>query len=306
MSRSLADIHARTRFDFGKNWLSFIEIVDEARIRSARDSLLEALHVSTLSGRTFLDVGCGSGLFSLAACQLGARVRSFDCDPESILAATELRRRFAVDSDWIIEQGSILDPQFVADLGRFDIVYSWGVLHHTGELWRAMDATARLVTPGGLLYVSVYNDQGFMSRVWRRVKRRYNTSGRLMRVILVASSAAYLWPLPALRQVILRSDDAIASLRSARGMSRKHDLIDWVGGYPFEVAKPDEVFTFVHRLGFELRRLRTARIGCNEYVFQAPPSAQLADWGQRRVEHGFRAGPLPGPASAPGKADHRH
>ncbi len=280
MPGSLADIHAQTRFGFGKNWLSFIEVVDEARIRSARDSLLEALRISTLSGRTFLDVGCGSGLFSLAACQLGARVRSFDCDPESVLATTELRRRFAVDSDWVIGQGSILDPQFVAGLGRFDVVYSWGVLHHTGELWRAMDASARLVAPGGLLYVSVYNDQGFMSRVWRRVKRRYNTSGRLMRAVLVAGSAACLWPLPALRQVIRRPAGAMTPFRSARGMSRKHDLIDWVGGYPFEVAKPDEVFAFVHRLGFELRRLRTARMGCNEYVFQAPPSAQLMDWGQ--------------------------
>jgi SAM-dependent methyltransferase len=249
--------------------------------RTPRDSLLEALHVSTLSGRTFLDVGCGSGIFSLAACQLGARVRSFDYDPESVLATTELHRRFAVDSDWLIEQGSILDREFVATLGRFDVVYSWGVLHHTGELWRAMDTTSRLVAPGGLLYISVYNDQGFMSRVWRRVKRRYNTCGELMRAMLVAGSAAYLyrhWPLHALRRVTLRSDDARASLPRARGMSRKHDLIDWVGGYPFEVARPDEVFAFVHRLGFELRRLRTSGggIGCNEYVFQAPPSAQLA------------------------------
>ncbi|HUY49467.1 MAG TPA: class I SAM-dependent methyltransferase [Streptosporangiaceae bacterium] len=276
MSGSLADIRTPARFDFGKNWRSFIEIVDEARIRSARDSLAEALHVSTLSGQTFLDVGCGSGLFSLAACQLGARVRSFDYDPESVLAATELRRRFAVDSDWLIEQGSILDPQFVASLGRFDVVYSWGVLHHTGELWRAMDATARLVAPGGLLYVSIYNDQGHMSERWRRVKWRYNTSGELMRAMLIAGSAAYLYrylPLHALRRATLRSKHATASVSRARGMSRKHDLIDWVGGYPFEVAKPDEVFTFVHRLGFELRYLKTSGggLGCNEYVFKAAP-----------------------------------
>jgi 2-polyprenyl-3-methyl-5-hydroxy-6-metoxy-1,4-benzoquinol methylase len=281
MSGSLADIHARARFDFGKNWLSFIEIVDDARIKSARESLLESLRVSTLSGRTFLDVGCGSGLFSLAACQLGARVRSFDYDPESVRATIELRRRFAAESDWRIEQGSILDPQFVAGLGRFDVVYSWGVLHHTGNLWRAVDTTCGLVAPGGLLYISVYNDQGVTSRVWRRVKRRYNTSGELMRAILIAGSAAYLhryWPLNAVRRVTLRSANVTLSPPRRRGMSRKHDLIDWVGGYPFEVAKPDEVFAFIHRLGFELRRLRTCGggIGCNEYVFEAPPSALLA------------------------------
>ncbi len=273
MPDNLAGTAASACFGFGRNWLSFIDVVDEARIRPARDSLLQALHLSTLSGRTFLDVGCGSGLFSLAACQLGAYVRSFDYDHDSVLAATELRRRFAADSNWQIEPGSILDPEFVVGLGRFDVVYSWGVLHHTGDLWRAMDTTTRLVAPGGLLYVSVYNDQGIQSRVWRQVKRRYNASGELMRAMLIAGSAVYLrrhQPLNTLRRAIRRSGDAATR---PRGMSRTHDLIDWVGGYPFEVAKPEEVFTFVHQLGFELRHLKTAGggHGCNEYVFQARP-----------------------------------
>ena len=199
MSGSQAGVHTQTRFEFGKNWRSFIELVDEARISSAQDSLRQALQVPTLSGRTFLDVGCGSGLFSLAACRLGARVRSFDYDPESVLATTELRHRFAAGSEWVIEQGSILDPQFLAGLGRFDIVYSWGVLHHTGQLWRALDATARLVAPGGgLLYVSIYNDQGLMSRVWRRVKRRYNTSGTVMRAHTGSRLRCLPGPLPAI------------------------------------------------------------------------------------------------------------
>lgn len=273
---NLADTVEPLRFGFGRNWLSFINVVDETRIEAARGSLLKALNVPTLSGRTFLDIGCGSGLFSLAACQLGAHVRSFDYDQDSVLAAMELRRQFAAD-DWQIEPGSILDPEFVAGLGCFDIVYSWGVLHHTGDLWRALDATTRLVAPGGLLYISVYNDQGLVSRVWRHVKRRYNSSGKLMRAVLVTGSAAYLYryrPLRAVGRVIRGQRRAVVP----RGMSGRHDLIDWVGGYPFEVAKPEEVFTFVHRLGFELRHLKTTGggRGCNEYVFQAQPQPQFA------------------------------
>ncbi|HEY6275006.1 MAG TPA: class I SAM-dependent methyltransferase [Streptosporangiaceae bacterium] len=280
MPQDVAETQQPARFGFGQNWLSFVEIVDEARVASARDSLLKALPVATLAGRTFLDAGCGSGLFSLAACQLGARVHAFDYDPQSVQAATELRRRFAADSDWTIEQGSILDPRFVAGLGRFDIVYSWGVLHHTGELWRGLAASAGLVAPGGLLYVSIYNDQGLPSKVWRRVKRRYNTSGAVMRAILIAGSAAYLhryWPLLAVHRMMRPAGTAARGPR-ARGMSRQHDLVDWVGGYPFEVARPDEVFAFAHRLGFELRYLTTAGggLGCNEYVFQAPPAARPA------------------------------
>jgi 2-polyprenyl-3-methyl-5-hydroxy-6-metoxy-1,4-benzoquinol methylase len=274
MLDNLANTVEPARFGFGRNWLSFIDVVDETRIRAARDSLRGTLDLSTLSGRTFLDIGCGSGLFSLAACQLGAAVRSFDYDQDSVLATTRLRRRFAADSDWRIERGSILDPEFVAGLGRFDVVYSWGVLHHTGDLWRAMDTTARLVTPDGLLYISIYNDQGLASRVWRHVKHRYNTSGPLMRAALVAGCAAYLrrhQPLNTVRRAIRRRGGATAP--RPRGMSGRHDLIDWVGGYPFEVAKPEAVFTFVHQRGFELRHLRTmgGGLGCNEYVFQARP-----------------------------------
>jgi 2-polyprenyl-3-methyl-5-hydroxy-6-metoxy-1,4-benzoquinol methylase len=275
MLDNLSNTAEPARFDFGKNWLSFINVVDEARIRAARDSLLETLQLSTLSGRTFLDIGCGSGLFSLAACQLGAAVRSFDYDQDSVLATAELRRRFAAGSDWRIERGSILDPEFVAGLGRFDVVYSWGVLHHTGDLWRALDATARLVTPDGLLHISIYNDQGLASRVWRQVKHRYSASGPVVRTMLVAGSVAYLHrhgPMNFLRRVIRGRGKAALPPRQ-RGMSRRHDLIDWVGGYPFEVAKPGEVFTFVHQLGFELRYLKTmgGGLGCNEYVFQARP-----------------------------------
>jgi 2-polyprenyl-3-methyl-5-hydroxy-6-metoxy-1,4-benzoquinol methylase len=273
MTDGQAEISTGTRFAFGANWKSFVKLVNETRIGAACCSLTEALGVTDLSGRRFLDVGCGSGLFSLAAHQLGARVHSFDFDPDSVAAATELRRRFAPRSDWVVEQGSILDAPFVAGLGYFDVVYSWGVLHHTGNLWRAIDAAARLVAPGGLIFVSVYNDQGSESRMWRWVKQRYNTSGEVTRAILVAASTAYLgrrWPVHALARLARRSSAGTPRPGRARGMSAKHDLIDWVGGYPFEVARPEEVFASVRRLGFELRHLKTCGggIGCNEYVFE--------------------------------------
>jgi 2-polyprenyl-3-methyl-5-hydroxy-6-metoxy-1,4-benzoquinol methylase len=289
MVETIANHDTDTRFAFGKNWRSFIEIVDDARIAAACDSLCEALHIATLSGRTFLDVGSGSGLFSLAACQLGARVRSFDFDPDSVQATADLRRRFAADSDWLIEQGSVLDSQFVAGLGHYDIVYSWGVLHHTGQLWKAMDETSRLVAPSGLLYVSIYNDQGLTSKVWRQVKRRYSRSGPAVRSILTAGAVTYLaahrlryLPFDVKRRLASARLPRPGHRRPERGMSRRHDLIDWIGGYPFEVAKPDEVFSFLHCRGFELRHLKTwgGGAGCNEYVFQAVPRSDSASASQ--------------------------
>lgn len=270
MLDSRTEIRAGQRFAFGANWRAFIDTVDETKIQAAIGSLSRALRSPDLTGRSFLDVGCGSGLFSLAAHRLGAEVHSFDFDAESVAVTAELRARFAPGADWPVEQGSILDEGYVARLGQHDIVYSWGVLHHTGDLWRAVDRAAGLVKPGGLLFVSVYNDQGWKSRVWRRVKRHYNRSGRVGRAMTVLLSAAYLWRWrPALRLIRWFG---VGQPPRARGMSVRHDLIDWVGGYPFEVAKPEAVLDFLRDRGFELRHLKTCAggLGCNEYVFLAP------------------------------------
>jgi 2-polyprenyl-6-hydroxyphenyl methylase/3-demethylubiquinone-9 3-methyltransferase len=286
---SKTEIRAGQRFAFGANWTSFVQLVDEDRIATATESLTQALGVDDLTGKSFLDIGCGSGLFSLAAHRLGARVHSFDFDPDSVAAAAALRQRFAPGGDWIIEPGSILDPAYTAGLGRFDIVYSWGVLHHTGRMWAALSAAVDLVAPGGRLYISIYNDQGFASRNWLRVKRRYNRSGRVGRFLLVGLSSMYLsrhWPLRRLIRALRpgqgpaqpapdrgRAQPVRGRAKPAprtRGMSRRHDLVDWVGGYPFEVARPEEVFRFLRGRGFELRHLTTCGggLGCNEYVFE--------------------------------------
>jgi 2-polyprenyl-3-methyl-5-hydroxy-6-metoxy-1,4-benzoquinol methylase len=260
------------RFAFGANWCDFIGVVDESRVTAAVDSLTTSLGTSSLAERSFLDVGCGSGLFSLAAHLLGARVRAFDYDAASVEAATALRDRFAHAGAWGVEQGSVLDDTYAASLGRFDVVYAWGVLHHTGDLWHALRTAADLVAPDGMLFVAIYNDQGLQSRVWRRVKRGYTRSGPLVRYLLIAGGYLYLErrrPLAALARV-LRCRAAPARPPRVRGMSARHDLVDWVGGYPFEVARPEQVFAFVHELGFELRHLATCGggLGCNEYVFE--------------------------------------
>src|SRR3954454_16328911 len=116
------------RFEFGENWRRFLDVLDEERITRAERSLRDMLGVESLSGRSFLDIGSGSGLFSLAARRLGAeRVHSFDFDPQSVACTRELRRRyFGDDPRWTIEQRSVLEEGFVEGLGRWDVVYSGG------------------------------------------------------------------------------------------------------------------------------------------------------------------------------------
>ncbi|WP_433251040.1 class I SAM-dependent methyltransferase [Streptosporangium sp. CA-135522] len=273
MDDNLLQIRRGDRFAFGRNWNAFVDLVDEGRIESAADSLRMALGAEDLAGRTFLDVGCGSGLFSLAAHRMGARVHSFDFDPEAVESALRLRRVFAPDATWTIEQGSILDGDYLARLGTFDLVYAWGVLHHTGAMWRAFDAAVELVAPGGLLFVALYNDQGRQSRIWTAVKRRYNRSGPAVRGALIAGSSAYIyraWPLLEIGRLL--TGRPRTAVTRARGMSRWHDMIDWVGGHPFEVSKPEQVIARAHAHDLGLLHLKTCGggLGCNEYVLRRP------------------------------------
>lgn len=144
------EISQGQRFAFGANWSRFLRALDEERIGRAEASVKEMLGLERLDGMRFLDAGSGSGLFSLAARRLGAQVHSFDYDPQSVACTAELKRRyFANDPAWVVERGSVLDRDYLSRLGRFDIVYSWGVLHHTGAMWQALENVAPLVAGGG-------------------------------------------------------------------------------------------------------------------------------------------------------------
>ena len=144
------EISAGDRFEFGKNWASFLRLLNDERIVQAERSLCEMLEVSDLKRRSFLDIGSGSGLFSLAARRLGASVYSFDYDSNSVACTRELKQRyFPNDGNWTIQQASVLDEDYVRSLGKFDVVYSWGVLHHTGDMWTALRNAASAVENGG-------------------------------------------------------------------------------------------------------------------------------------------------------------
>lgn len=262
-SQHASELAAGDRFAFGDNWRKYLTNLDHERLAAAERSLQDLLGVSDLGGKTFLDLGSGSGLFSLAARRLGANVVSIDYDPESVACTSALQRAHYPDDDaWTVRPGSALDRQFMESLGEHDVVYSWGVLHHTGQMYEAFSLIVSTVAPGGRLCIAIYNDQGLLSRYWTAVKRIYN-SNPIGKALMLALHMPYLLGLRWVIRTLQRRP-------IERGMSLWYDMIDWVGGYPFEVAKPEAVFDFFHSRGFALERMKTCggRSGCNEFVLR--------------------------------------
>lgn len=269
------EVEKGERFEFGKNWSNFLTLLNEERIETAEASLRQMLEMDDLSGKTFLDIGSGSGLFSLAARRLGAKVHSFDFDSNSFGCTTELRRRyFENDANWKVEQGSALDPDYIKSLGKFDIVYSWGVLHHTGKMWEALGNAELAVADKGKLFVAIYGDTGSQAKRWHTIKKTYN---RLPRLLQKPFAALAIAP-DEIKSLVghtlrLRPWDYVKSwteYKSGRGMNRWYDIVDWVGGFPYEYAGVDEIFEFYKARGYILTKVKSTGVGlgCNEFVFR--------------------------------------
>jgi SAM-dependent methyltransferase len=263
-------------FSFGKNWSRFVaEHFSEDRLEAARGHLTSFLEMPSLAGKSFLDIGCGSGLHSLAAFDAGVqKLVSFDVDEFSVETTARLRKLRGDPAHWTVLRGSILDLAFVGALEPADIVYSWGVLHHTGQMWRAIENAASLLNgPDALFYIGLYVTTP-LSGYWIDVKKRYNAASPGRKRLMEAGYAIRRGILPQL--VRLKNPVTyVLNYGQSRGMDFMTDVRDWLGGYPYEDAAIPEVMAFCRKkLGLELINLNPGP-GFAEYLFRNAPQLQL-------------------------------
>jgi 2-polyprenyl-6-hydroxyphenyl methylase/3-demethylubiquinone-9 3-methyltransferase len=265
-------------YEFGRNWERFVtSSFTSERVKIAGAHMLEFLGIDSFEGQYFLDIGCGSGIHSLAALRAGAsRIVSFDSDPVSVATTQKLMELAGNPESWTTFQGSVLDKQLISSLEPPDIVYSWGVLHHTGEMWQAIANTADLLRPGALIYLALYSADMHVhpsQEYWLAVKQRYNLAGAARRW---AMEIWYVWrhimkcnplALPGLVRTIL-------TYKSGRGMSFLTDARDWLGGWPMEFAKDRDVLKyFIEERDCILENLRTGMAN-TEFLFRQRLEAQ--------------------------------
>jgi 2-polyprenyl-6-hydroxyphenyl methylase/3-demethylubiquinone-9 3-methyltransferase len=263
------EINDGTRFEFGGNWKRFLENITDEQIEASKEKLLEWL--GDINGKTFLDVGCGSGLHSLTARMLGANVVSFDYDKQSVECTKYLKEKyFPNDKNWEIKEGSVLDIDYMENLGKYDIVYSWGVLHHTGQMYNALNNIKIPVDTNGILFIAIYNTQAYWTKYWTFVKKTYNKNS-LFKYFWISFYLSYYLSKGFLKDILLLKNPLkrYKEKNKSRGMSFYYDLLDWLGGYPFETAMPEEMFDFFKKDGFKLEKIKTCGggLGCNEFTF---------------------------------------
>jgi 2-polyprenyl-6-hydroxyphenyl methylase/3-demethylubiquinone-9 3-methyltransferase len=278
-----SSVFNKERFEFGKNWMNYNSKISYKNVEAAKKSMNEFLPSHVLRGKSFLDIGSGSGLHSLVATSDGAYVTSFDFDPFSVEATQSLKSKFSSNNttNWRIFRASILDPKFLATLPKFDIVYSWGVLHHTGEMWTAISNAINLVKDDGYLFIAIYNNQGWKSKFWWYIKLIYNKIPKIVRKPWASTVAIMAVCLNIIKYtLLLKPKKAILPLlkyNEGRGMSWKTDFIDWIGGFPYEFATVEELEVFINPKGFIVEKVkRSTSLGCNEILFKRISSKNIA------------------------------
>lgn len=264
-----------TQFDFGENWAEFSKnALTSEQVEGAKASFRDLIADTgiELNQNSFVDIGFGQGLSLLTATEMGAKTVGCDINPKCGQVLKANQRFFpTVEIESLpLVIGSILKSETVAKLmknrplpsSKYHIVHSWGVLHHTGEMWKAIDHASNLVEDNGFFILAIYN-RHWSSKAWLGIKAFYNAVPSFLQKIM-----NYLFfPIIFLAKFAVTGRNP---MKKERGMNFFYDIVDWVGGYPYEYASRKEIDDYLKPKGFECVKFiePSAPTGCNQFVFR--------------------------------------
>ena len=261
----------RNRFSFGANWTSFNFISGPQQLEYSKLHLENLIGTKSIANVKIIDIGSGSGLHAQSFLELGAKfVKCIDIDRESVQTTIDRLNAYSADT-WSVEIADILDIE-VVEREKYDVVFSWGVLHHTGNLFLALQNASNFCKPGGLLVLAIYR-KTWLCNFWKLEKRLYNNCPLFFRRIIDLAFASLIL----IAKWILGTSPRthIQEYSKRRGMDFMTDIRDWLGGFPYESANPKQIENILADKGFFLlhSNIRKRQIGffgsgCNEYVFQ--------------------------------------
>jgi len=259
-------------FEFGKNWSVFAKNITEHLILKAEKSLLKLADSKVLENKSFLDIGCGSGLHSLAALRQGAKkVLAVDIDPVSVETTRYVLSQYHHDTNWECKELSVFELDY-DKLSKFDIVYSWGVLHHTGDLLGAISKAVGMVDSNGLFIIAVYRKTK-LCFFWKIEKKFYSKSSERIRSVIRTIYISFFQLGRFIQSRNFKED--VRAYNKQRGMDFYIDVNDWLGGYPYESITPWDLKSYIQGNDFKLVKefvgqsgLRIFGSGNDEFVFQ--------------------------------------
>ena len=128
-----------------------------------------------LRGKDVLDVGCGSGIATQMLAEAGANVTAVDLTDWAVETTRRRLAAFGLEGDVRREDAEQLP---FAD-ESFDLVFSWGVIHHSSDMDRALAELVRVCRRGGRIVIMVYHRHSLFFLVYRGFQRFLPLARRL-------------------------------------------------------------------------------------------------------------------------------
>jgi 2-polyprenyl-6-hydroxyphenyl methylase/3-demethylubiquinone-9 3-methyltransferase len=201
-----------------------------------------------VKGKNVLDGGSGSGMVSVGFALLGANVTGVDITPQCVENGKRNAERFGVQCRFFCKDLTDLD------LGneRFDIVYSWGVIHHSEDARKSFSNLAKHLKPGGEMVLAVYL-KTYLSGFWNFSRVFYQKAPKWFQSIFRESGSCFLNGVDFIKKLIFGK-----SRYMLRGTNNKELINDWFGVPHRTFHSYDEVFQWFRENGLNYKLVNPA------------------------------------------------